>query len=72
MLKFSSSITHGAPHMAQVVKNPLTKQETQVQTLGKEEEEREMATHSSSLAWSSVACWATVRGVAKSQIELSS
>ena len=38
--------------MAQVVKNPPTRQETQAQSLGKEEPlEREMATHSSIFAW---------------------
>ena len=38
--------------MAQVVKNSPTKQETQAQSLGKEESlESEMATHSSILAW---------------------
>ena len=35
-----------------MVKNPLAKQETQVQSLGQEETpEKEMATHSSVLAW---------------------
>ena len=38
--------------MALVVKNPLAKQETWVQTLGQEDSlEKEMATHSSILAW---------------------
>ena len=38
--------------MAQMVKNLLTVQETQVQSLGKEEPlEKGMATHSSILAW---------------------
>ena len=38
--------------MAQTVKNPLVMQETQVQSLGKEDPlEKEMATHSSVLAW---------------------
>ena len=36
-----------------VVKNPPAKQETQVQSLGQEDPlEKEMATHSSILAWS--------------------
>ena len=35
-----------------MVKNPPAKQETQVQSLGKEDTlEKEMATHSSILAW---------------------
>ena len=38
--------------MAQMVKNPPTKQETWVQSLGQEDPlEKEMATHSSILAW---------------------
>ena len=38
--------------MAQMVKNPLAMQETQVQSLGWEDAlEKEMATHSSILAW---------------------
>ena len=38
--------------MAQVVKNPPTMQETQVQSLGWEDPlEKEMATHPSILAW---------------------
>ena len=38
--------------MAQLVKNPPTMQETQVQSLGGEEPlVKEMATHSSLLAW---------------------
>ena len=38
--------------MAQTVKNPPSKQETQVQSLGQEEPlEEGMATHSSILAW---------------------
>ena len=38
--------------MAQRVKNPLTMQETQVQSLDWEDSlEKEMATHSSILAW---------------------
>ena len=39
-------------YMAQMVKNLLTVQETQVQSLGKEEPlEKGLATHSSILAW---------------------
>ena len=38
--------------MAQLVKNPLAMQETLVQPLGQEDtQEKEMATHSSILAW---------------------
>ena len=38
--------------MAQLVKNPLAMQETLVQSLGQEDtQEKEMATHSSILAW---------------------
>ena len=38
--------------MAQIVKNPPTMQETQVQSLGQEDPlEKEMATQSSILAW---------------------
>ena len=42
----------GASLAAQLVKNPLAMQETQVQFLGLEDPlEKEMATHSSILAW---------------------
>ena len=60
-----------------VVKNPLTKHETRVQSLGQEDPlEQEMATHPS---WVSClenpmdrgAWWATVHGVTKSQAGLS-
>ena len=38
--------------MAQLVKNPPAMQETQIQSLGQEDPpEKEMATHSSILAW---------------------
>ena len=38
--------------VAQTVKNPLAMQETQIQYLGQEDPlEKEMATHSSTLAW---------------------
>ena len=58
--------------VAQMVKNLPALQETQVQSLGREDpQEKEMATHSSILAWeipmSRGAWWATVHGVAKSQ-----
>ena len=51
-------------------------QETQVQSLGWEDPlEEGMATHSNVLAWripmDTGFCWATVQGVAKSQIGLS-
>ena len=59
-----------------VVKNPPAKQVTQVQFLGREYSlEEEMATPSSILAWKNPmdkeAWWATVRGVTKSQTQLS-
>jgi len=45
--------------------------ETQVQSLGREDLEKEMATHSSILAWKNPmdreAWWATVHGVANSR-----
>ena len=42
----------GGSLVAQLVKNPPTMQETQVQSLGQEDPvEKEMATHSSILAW---------------------
>ena len=41
-----------APLVAQMVKNLLAMQETRVQSLGQENHlEKEMATHSSNLAW---------------------
>ena len=54
-----------------MVKNLPTGQETQVQSLGREDPlEEEMATHSSIPAWGNPmdrgAWWATVRGVTKS------
>ena len=53
-----------------MVKNPPAKQETWVQFLGHEDPlEKEMATHSSTLAWKIP--WATIHGVTKSQILLS-
>ena len=48
----SSSVPSRASLMAQWVKTLLATQETQVQSLGREDPlEREMATHSSILAW---------------------
>ena len=56
--------------MAQMVKHLPTMRETGVQSLGREDLEKEMATHSSTLAWKSLG-WrgvvATVCGVTKSQ-----
>ena len=44
--------TRQAPLVAQTVKNPHAMQETQVRSLGREDPlEKEMATHSSTLAW---------------------
>ena len=62
--------------MAQTVKNPPVVRETWVQSVGLEDPlEEGMATHSSILSWSLPldrgAWWATVRGVAKSQTQLS-
>ena len=62
--------------VAQSVKNLPAVQETWVQTLGWEDPlEEGMATHSSILAWripmDKGAWWATVQGVAKSQMQLS-
>ena len=56
--------------MAQTVKRLPTMRETQVQSLGREDLlEKEMATHSSTLAWKNPmdgeAWWATVHGVAE-------
>ena len=58
------------PPVAQMVKNLLVMQETQVQSLGREDLlEKGMATHSSILTWrmDRGAWWATVHGLAKSQ-----
>ena len=58
------------PPAAQMVKNLLAMQETQVQSLGREDLlEKGMATHSSILTWrmDRGAWWATVHGLAKSQ-----
>ena len=62
--------------VAQMVKNLPAMQETWVQSLGWEDPlEKEMATHSSILAWiipmDGVAWPATVHGVTKSQTQLS-
>ena len=59
-----------------MVKNLPAMQETQVQSLGQEDPlEKEMATHSSILAWKIPidrgAWWAAVHGVARSQTQLS-
>ena len=60
--------------MSQLVKNLPAKQETIAQFLGQEDPlEKEMATHSSILAWKTMdrgAWWAIVLGVAKSQPRL--
>ena len=54
--------------VAQRVKHLPAMRETQVQSLGQEDLEKEMATYSSILAWEiPVAWWATVHWVAKSQ-----
>ena len=65
-----------ASPVAQLVKNLPAMQETQVQSLSREDPlEEEMATHSSILAWRipmDRGAWrATVHGVAKSQTQLS-
>ena len=63
--------------MSQMVKNLPAMQETQVQSLGQEDPlEKEMATHSSILAWripwTEETGWIyIVHGVAKSQTQLS-
>ena len=61
--------------MAQMVKNLPVMQETRVLSLGQEDPlEKEMATHSSILAWRvpQTGAWrVTVHGVAKSQSRLS-
>ena len=57
---------------AQKVKSPAAMQETQVQSLGwKDPLEKEMATHSSILAWTIPWAEKSVHGVAKSQTQLS-
>ena len=62
--------------MAQMVKSLPAMQETQVRSLCWEDPlEKEMATHSSILGMENPmdrgACWAAVRGVMKSQTQLS-
>ena len=62
--------------MTQMVKNLLVMQETWVRSLGREDPlEKGMTTHFSILVWriptERGAWWATVHGVAKSQIRLS-
>ena len=61
--------------VAQMVKNMPAVQETWVQSLGQKDSlEKEMATHSSILAWRNPmdrgAWWATVHSVTKSQTQL--
>ena len=56
--------------MAQMVRNPPSKQETQLRSLGWEDPlEKGMATYSSILAMDRGAWWATVYGVAESQTQ---
>ena len=61
--------------MAEMVKNPPAMQETQVQSLGREDPlENGMATHSNVFAWGipwTRSLWATVCGVSKSWTRLS-
>ena len=58
--------------MVQTVKSLPAAWETGVQSLGREDYlEKEMATHSSILAWKIPQTEETVHGVAKSQIRLS-
>ena len=64
-----------ASQVALIVKNPHAMQETQARSLGGEDPlEKEMATHSSILAWKILwnrgAWWATVHGVTKNQTQL--
>ena len=73
---FSNQQGTGASLVAQSIKKLPAVQETGVQSLGQEDSlEKEMATHSSILAWRIP--WTeepggyTVHGVAKSQIQLS-
>ena len=66
----------GASLVAQTVKNLPLMQETQVQSLGREDPlEKEMATHSCILAWripmNRGAWWATVHGITESWTQLS-
>ena len=57
--------------MAQLVKNLSALWETRVRFLGQEDPlEKEMATHSSTLAWKIL--WATIHGDAESRTRLSS
>ena len=64
---FSEVARYIASLMAQQVKNLPVLQETQVQSLGQEHAlEKEMATHSSILAWE-VSWKATVQNIARSQ-----
>ena len=79
-MKTREIYSHGsegwASLVAQTVKNLPLMQETQVQSLGREDPlEKEMATHSSILAWripmNRGAWWATVHGITKSRTQLS-
>ena len=59
-----------SPSLVFQVKNPPAMQETQIQSLGQEDPpEKEMATHSSILAWENPmdrgTCWVIDCGVAK-------
>ena len=75
-LHFTFCVLRCLSLVSQMVKNLPAMQETWVQSLGREDPlEKEMATHSSILAWripmDGGAWWATVHGVAKSQTWLS-
>ena len=66
----------GFPIIAQIIRNPPAMQETQVLSLGQEDpQEKEMATHSSILAWraprTEETAKATVHRVARSWTQLS-
>ena len=68
--------SHRASLVAWLVKNLPAMQETQVRSLGGEDPlEKEMATHSSILAWrilwTEEPAWATVHGIKKSWTRLS-
>ena len=71
-IKGWGGVSLGSGGVAQMVKNPPVMQETQVQSLGREDPlEKGMATHSSILAWRipiDRGAWrATVHGVTKSR-----
>ena len=73
--QLDGDIKLGASLVAQRLKHLPTMQETWVRSLGQEDPlEKEMATHSSTLAWRipwTDSWWATVHGVIKSQTRLS-